>query len=98
MAPGTLDFSGDWQGTADDRRDNHGSTAVRLRVERNRVVSISCNSLATMLSPAPEIISDRFTFSSDDRLVVSGRFVSADEVLGTVDIHPCGTGWGAHRQ
>ena len=97
-APGSLDFSGEWQGIADDRRDNHSSTAVRLTIQRNTIVSVSCNSEVTLLSPAPDIIDDRFTFSSDNRLVMSGRFVSADEARGTIDIPPCGAGWGAHRQ
>ena len=97
-APGTLDFSGEWHGIADDRHDNHSSTAVRLTIERNKVVSVSCNSQLTLLSPAPAIIGDRFSFAADNRLLVSVRFQPADEVIGTIDIPPCGAGWGAHRQ
>jgi hypothetical protein len=97
-APGTLDFSGEWKGIADDRRDNHNSTAVRLTIERNRVVSVTCNAQLTLLAPAAEIIDDRFSFSADNRLLVSGRFQSAVEVTGTIDIPPCGSGWGARRE
>ena len=97
-APGTLDFSGEWNGIADDRRDNHSSTAVRFTIERNRVVSVSCNSQLMLLSPAPVIIADRFSFSADNHLLISGRFQSAGEALGTIDVPPCGAGWGAHRQ
>lgn len=97
-AAGTLDFTGTWHGIGDDGRDDHASAVVRLTVERNRVVSVSCNSQVTLLSPAPDITDGRFASSADGRLVVTGRFVSADEVRGTIDLPPCGPGWGALRQ
>jgi hypothetical protein len=97
-APGTLDFSGRWEGRADDRRDNHSSTKIALTIENNRVVSISCNSEIVMLSPPAVISDDVFRAVDGERVIVSGRFFSSIEVTGRVDISPCGPGWGASKQ
>ena len=97
-APGTLDFSGQWKGTADDRRDNHGSTEIRFTIANNRLVSISCNSTVMTLSPPPWITNDEFSFSAEDRPLVSGRFLSSDYAVGKIDVPPCGLGWGASKQ
>ena len=97
-APGTLDFSGQWKGIADDRRDDHSSTEVALTIENNKVISISCNSAVTSLSPPPPVSNDEFSFSAADRILVSGRFTSAIGVVGRIDLPPCGLTWGASKQ
>ena len=98
-APGTLDYSGDWKGGADDRRDDHGSTEVALKIENNKVVSISCNEAVVTLSPAPLISNDEFAFSAPDgRVVVTGRFLAANQATGTIDVTPCGLTYRAMKQ
>jgi hypothetical protein len=96
--PGTLDFSGQWKGIGDDFRDGHSSTELALTIENKAVISVSCNSATTMLSPPAVIINDEFSFAADNGVVVSGTFQSANSVTGKIAWHPCGPSWGASKQ
>jgi len=95
---GSLDFSGNWKGVADDLKDNHGSTEVRFTFETNMLTSVSCNSETLTVSPPLSVVNDEFTMSKNGRHLVSGRFLSAGEARGTINFPPCGFGWSARKQ
>lgn len=98
-APGTLDFNGQWKGQADDLRDNHNGTEIKFTIENNRLVNVTCNGGVELTMSTPASISnDEFSFSVEDRPLVSGRFLSADAAVGRINFPPCGLTWVASKQ
>jgi len=95
--PGALDFSGHWQGSADDLNDDHSQIKIRFTIENNRVTSVSCNDETRQLPPRP-IADDAFDLSFEDGVHVSGRFLSQSEAVGKINFLQCGLTWAANRQ
>lgn len=93
----SLDFSGDWQGYY---QDGDTDVPVRFTIRNNALTRISCGSSPILtLSPAAPVINGGFSFSGDDGVAVSGRFVSPSAASGTINLNPCTTGsWFAQRR
>jgi hypothetical protein len=97
--PGTLDVNGEWEGAADDLRDDHSRTAISFTITNNQLVEVTCNGgMATTMAASAPISNDEFSFLAGDRLVMSGRFLSANTAVGKMEFPPCGLTWFARRR
>jgi hypothetical protein len=97
--PGALDVNGEWEGGADDLRDSHSGTEIRMTIKNFRLVDITCIGGAEMTMVAPAAIhNDGFAFIAGGRPLVTGRFLSADSAVGSIDFPPCGPSWVARKK
>jgi IPT/TIG domain len=84
----SFDLNGVWSGFSLNGTD----TAVAFVIESNRLVSASCAYDVLMPFPFSEVPSVRdgeFSAIADGGATMSGRIVSASEILGTISFSPC---------
>lgn len=97
---GSFDLNGNWGGFSLNGTD----TWVEFVIRDNRLVSASC--AYTVHTPFtfasfPTVENGEFSFTADGGATISGRIVSASEVLGTISFPPCTTTplpWRASRK
>ena len=98
VPPSSFDLTGAWdgfQGNGDDR-------GISFTVENGRLVRASCdNAIFARVSiplEGPVAISNgEFSVSAGERVVLSGRIVSATETTGKMEFDTCSTLWRATR-
>jgi IPT/TIG domain len=95
----SFDPNGVWGGFSLNGTD----TWVEFVIEANRLVSASCMydfSMPFTLSTSATVHGGEFSVTEDGGATVSGRIVSASEILGTISFPPCTTTplpWRASR-
>ena len=101
VAPGSLDFNGDWQGYGTE-----GETFLRFVVRDNVLVVISCGpaadapTLTIAVSPPVPVSNGAVAFSGLDGLF-GGRIVTATSASGTLSLPRCFAGlanWSAVKK
>jgi hypothetical protein len=101
--PETFDFNGTWVGYAlahppvsGQARPLHSDMNMRVTVENNVVTSFTCDTVAAVFLPQP-VRNGEFSLVPGG-VPITGRIVSANEVIGTIDIPACpATLWYASR-
>jgi hypothetical protein len=89
--PQSFDLTGTWGGFSLNGED----TWVEFEVRDDKLVSASCvYDLTTSFAFArfPTIENGAFSFTADSGATISGRIVSASEVLGTISFPQCRPG------
>ena len=94
--PESFEVNGNWEG----RADSNYETPLRFTIENNMLISVSCGTSATLtLTPPPPVSDGEFSFIGDEGARISGRIVSPNSALGTINIAPClAYSWFATRQ
>ncbi len=95
-APETLNFNGEWNGSADGPAETLPD--MSFTIANNSLVRISCGSVTLTPSPAPSVRGGEFSFAGDDGLALSGRMLSTSTAVGEIRVPPCGPGWFAKKQ
>ena len=98
VPPSSFDLNGEWggfQGNGDDR-------GFSFTVENGRLVSAFCDNATFAHIPIPlersvAVANGEFSVSAGERVVLSGRIVSATEAIGKMDFDTCSTLWRATR-
>jgi len=90
VAPDSFDFNGVWEATSEDGSDR----GMRFTIRNSVLVSAACVSVMSeeyplKLSRAPVVSNGEFAFVGDDGASVSGRMVSPEEAIGTINLAPC---------
>lgn len=94
--PESLNFNGTWSGFGNAGQD----LAIRLTIENDALVSVPCDTQATVRISPPALVSNgAFSHPGPDGVLVSGKIVSESQAVGTLDLAPCSnTRWSAGRQ
>ena len=98
--PASFDPNGVWSGYSLNGTD----TLVEFAIRENRLIKASCTydtATAFTLSDFPTVQSGEFSMTAADGATISGRIVSASEVVGTISLPPCTTTpleWRATRR
>ena len=93
----SFDLTGSWGGYTINGED----TWVEFEIRENKIVSASCGYDVTRpfaFVSLPVVGSGQFSFTADDGAAMSGRVVSASEILGTISFPQCRPGtmqWSA---
>lgn len=98
VPPSSFDLNGAWagfQGNGDDR-------GISFTVENGRLVRASCDNasfagVSIPLESAVPVSNGEFSVYAGERVVLSGRIVSATETTGKMDFDTCSTVWRATR-
>lgn len=96
----SFDPNGVWGGFSLNGTD----TLVEFVIEANRLVSASCwydAHLSVTFAESPSLHSGEFSAIGESGATISGRIVSATEMVGTISFPPCTTTplpWRASRQ
>ena len=98
VPPSSFDLNGAWAGfpgNGDDRE-------ISFTVENGRLVRASCHNaifapVSIPLEGPVAISNGEFSVSAGERVVLSGRIVSATETTGKMDFDTCSTLWRATR-
>ena len=87
----SFDPNGPWTGFTNDGSDR----VMAFTIQNNMLISASCYSglgdkfSLTLSSPSP-VSNGEFSFYWDDGIGMSGRMVSASEIVGTMNVGGCG--------
>ena len=94
--PESLDFNGTWSGFGNAGQD----MAIRLTIENDALISVSCDTHATLrISPPSLVRNGAFSHPGPVGVLVSGKIVSESQAVGTLDLAPCSnTTWSAGKQ
>ena len=96
----SFDPNGVWGGFSLNGTD----TLVEFVIEANRLVSASCwydAHLSVTFAESPSVHSGEFSAIGESGATISGRIVSASEIVGTISFPPCTTTplpWRASRE
>ena len=96
VSPQSFDFNGAWEGYALAHPDarlqsiqRHSDMDMRLTVEHNLVTSVTCGGVAFTPSPPLGVTNGAFSWVGDSSVVMSGRIVSDDSAVGTINTIAC---------
>ena len=96
----SFDMNGVWTGYTLNGTD----TAVDFVIQDNRLLTASCANEVSMpftLSTSPTVHGGEFSVTGDGGATISGRIVSASEIVGEISFPPCTTTplmWRANRK
>jgi len=98
VPPSSFDLNGEWfgfPGNGDDR-------GMSFTVENGRIVRASCDNasfagVSIPLESGVQVSNGEFSVYGGERVVLSGRIVSATETTGKMDFDTCSTLWRATR-
>ena len=105
-SPQSFNFNGTWIGYAlahpelqGRARVLHSDMDMLLTIQNNVLTGFTCGgSVIVLPAPPPSVSDGEFSFSGAG-VTVSGRIVSADSAIGTINTAACpGTRWYATRQ
>ena len=91
VSPDSFDLNGLWTGWTYDGSDR----AMAFTIQNNNLISVSCfggfdsPSSSLTLSALSPVSSGAFTLAGNDGVKVTGRIVSAGEVIGTMTMGSC---------
>ena len=106
VTPQSFDFNGNWEGSALAHPESaarftaqHSDMELGFTISGNALTGFTCGGSAiAMPSPLPSITNGEF-FHVADRVEISGRIVSTDIAIGTINTPLCpGTRWSAGRR
>jgi hypothetical protein len=83
-----FDMNGDWAGYSDNGTD----TAVEFVIRDDTLVSATCAYTAAtpfIFSDLPRVQNGGFSLVADDGATLSGKIVSASEIVGTINFPAC---------
>ena len=96
LSPQSFNFNGAWEGYALAHPDarlqpnhRHSDMEMRLTVENNLVTSATCGGAAFTPSPPLAVSNGAFSLVGDSGVVMSGRIVSDDSAVGTINTTAC---------
>jgi hypothetical protein len=91
VSPDSFDLNGLWTGGTSDGTDR----AMGFTIQNNNLISVSCfggfdsqSSSLTLSAPSP-VSNGAFALSGNDGVKITGRIVSAGEVVGTMTMGGC---------
>ena len=87
-APDAFDMNGAWSGFSTNGTD----TLVSFVIQANRLVSASCAFdvlMAFTFTAFPSTIGGEFSLTAAGGQAITGRIVSASEIVGTFSLPPC---------
>jgi hypothetical protein len=93
--PETFDFNGVWKGQADGPPET--VLDLSFSIVNNALVSVSCGTLTLSLSPGVPLRGGEFSYSVEERLVLSGRMLSTSTADGEIHLPPCSPSWYATK-
>ena len=84
--PETFDFSGDWGACVGD-----GCTWnwLQFTIRDNMLVRVSCDGVVLTPPSGSPVRNGEFSFLGDDGAAISGRIVSPEVVVGTINVGRC---------
>ena len=95
-SPDSFNFNGVWEGYALAHPDarlqsiqRHSDMDMRLTVESNLVTSVTCGGVAFTPSPPLAVSNGAFSLVGDGGVVMSGRIVSDNSAVGTINTIAC---------
>jgi hypothetical protein len=95
-SPQSFDFNGAWEGTALAHPEahplptpRHSDMGLQFTIENNVLVSVTCGDVTSTFSPAEPVNDGAFALARDDSFVITGRIVSDDTAVGTINTGAC---------
>lgn len=84
--PETFDFNGDWGACVGD-----GCTWnwLQFTIRDNMLVRVSCDGVVLTPPSGSPVHNGEFSFLGDDGAAISGRIVSPEVVVGTINVGRC---------
>ena len=90
---GSFNPNGTWEGYA---ADGDHSRPTTFTIENDQLVSASCEGASLGLAAVVPLTGGEFSMSRGEEVVMSGRIVSASQMIGTINFGPCTLlGWRA---